>query len=107
MKTVHYCEKCGLGFFDKDACWDHEKDCSNTITFLCQKCGKVISWDKKDDDCFIKENQCHTIDLGRMGYGSKFDGSYITFDICDTCLEDILNTFRYKSDIYNSSGEKR
>ena len=42
-----------------------------------------------------------------MGYGSKFDGSYITFDICDTCLEDILNTFRYKSDIYNSSGEKR
>ena len=34
MKTVNYCEKCGLGFFDKDACWDHEKIVAIPLPFM-------------------------------------------------------------------------
>ncbi len=32
MKTVYKCEKCGLGFSERDECLDHEKQCGLTET---------------------------------------------------------------------------
>lgn len=103
MRTVHYCEKCGLEFQNKDECSKHEVDCK--VTFLCQKCGKIISWNGNDKDAFIKANQCHTVDLDVMGYGSKLDGLNVVFDICDDCLFFFIDTFRYKEDILSSTDE--
>lgn len=100
MKIVYYCEKCGMGFETKEICLDHENSCNEKITFLCYKCGKVVDWFKCDDNATIKENQCHTVNLGLMGYGSKFDGHSVIFDLCDDCLCDFINTFRYKDDVF-------
>lgn len=62
--------------------------------FVCDKCGKILQW---DDDDFIKAeqiiNQCHNVNLGRMGYGSLLDGSVVNFNICDDCLYEFIQSF--------------
>ncbi len=99
MRTTYYCGKCGMDFGDKDECLKHEESCSTQKIFQCQKCGKVVTWDMEDEWRFARANQCHTVDLGVMGYGSKLDGLHLVFDVCDDCIISILNTFKYRDDV--------
>ena len=65
------------------------------IYVQCDRCGMEYSYDVKElgtTEDFTK-NKCHSIDLGVPGYSSVFDGCTLKFEICDKCLEEIINTF--------------
>lgn len=50
--------------------------------FICNKCGKDLDfWD---------EQQGFRI-YGRMGYGTKFDGDYVSLDLCCSCIESFID----------------
>ena len=73
------------------------KRVSKTV-FTCDKCLKDIEY--TDDKFDFAKNECWEIRLGRAGYGSKFDGSEINFDLCDDCLHKFVDTF-------SNEGKKR
>jgi len=98
LKKIYICEKCDKCFDDEQECLNHEESCNPQVVMICHRCTKAGSWYKYDPNAYIKENQFHTIDLGKLGYGSRFDGCRISFDICDSCLEDFLDSFRLKED---------
>lgn len=68
-------------------------------SFTCDNCGKTIIWHTDDPRSFEIENQCHRIDLGKMGYGSELDGYHVSFDLCDTCLTSIVYGLKNKNKI--------
>jgi hypothetical protein len=73
-----------------------------TVKFECDKCGKIIEYIPNNRYDFVEENQCWSFKTGRAGYGSKLDGSDVNFDLCDDCLYEFINTFKYKDRIFNS-----
>ncbi len=66
--------------------------------FRCDKCGTIITWDDALVSSIITENQCHNINLGKIGYGSKLDGKYINFCLCDSCLYELVSTLKLNGD---------
>lgn len=48
----------------------------------CNLCGKEISIDDQMDMTSVY----HT-----LGYSSKYDGEYLTLDICPQCLDEIID----------------
>ena len=104
----YYCEKCNEEFLSKSECEQHEKDCQSTYIFKCDKCGKEIEYtnDYKNDDIWLyfNSNECHHVELGSPGYGSKLDSCEIDFNICDDCLHDFVSTFTWEGQekIFNS-----
>lgn len=99
MKVLFECKVCGEVFDSLPDFWGHKETCPSKNTFGCSKCGKIISWGDKDPDAIVKMNQCHIIDAGIAGFGSKLDGCHIDFNLCDDCLFSFINTFRHKDDI--------
>ena len=41
---LYVCEKCGAEFNTPERCKEHEKVCRIINTFVCSKCGEVITW---------------------------------------------------------------
>jgi hypothetical protein len=73
------------------------------VYFQCDKCGKEEEYEatsSRRDDVVTKEG-CWSIDLGRAGYGSRLDCCDVKFDLCDDCLCEFIETFKYKNRIYN------
>lgn len=99
---LYVCEKCGAEFNTPERCKEHEKVCGIINTFVCSKCGEVITWENSDSHAKLIKNQCHTINLGRMGYGSALDGCEVVFQLCDQCLIEFIESFKHKEKIYNS-----
>lgn len=102
MKQKWVCEKCGEEFEDKQECLDHEKNCNPIEIHTCAKCGKQESWGINEDVYGYLREGWHHINLGRMGYGSSLDGCDVEFELCDQCLNDVIETFKHKENIYNS-----
>ncbi|KAF6565365.1 hypothetical protein G9G63_09405 [Paenibacillus sp. EKM202P] len=98
------CEKCEEIFTDEGICATHEVNCCTEETRWCYKCGKTETWNVKDDWAFTNQEQWHTVNLGRMGYGSSLDGCDVEFTICDDCLCGIVDTFEIEGQekVYNS-----
>lgn len=49
---------------------------------LCNFCGKELDfWDEQEDFSI------HT----QIGYGSKYDGDYISFQICCDCMDKFID----------------
>lgn len=73
---------------------------ASRVYFQCDRCGEIIEYeaDLKGTEYFLK-NKCWSITLPRGGYPSKFDGQKINFDVCDNCLYEIIDNFKYKSRI--------
>lgn len=109
-KEKFYCERCNGEFNSKYECEEHEKNCGVTKKFVCDKCGKVTEYLKgtprNADECFLQCNieGCHTINLGRPGYGSKLDGCDVEFNLCDDCLVELIESFTLEgqANIHNS-----
>lgn len=101
MDIKYICEVCNSKFNSREECLKHEEECyGRVINFTCDKCGKNIQWiDNDNAEALIKSNISHYVYLGRMGYGSKLDGSDISFYICDECLYDLIQTFKNKDKI--------
>lgn len=74
------------------------------VYFQCDKCGKESEYEVSSDNYedAITIEGCWSINLGQAGYGSGLDGSNVKFDLCDKCLCEFIETFKYKSRIYNS-----
>ncbi len=123
MKIIYTCEKCGKDFNSYEKCIEHENKCNKDFNsyekciehenkcnkqnfFICYKCGKTNIWHNNDSNAFEIENQCHSINLGRMGYGSKLDGCDVNFNLCDKCLYNLIETFKLKDEIYNSGSNR-
>lgn len=83
----------------------------------CYKCGKKIEYTSNtpyptseyDVDSNLEDiisfNSMHKIELGRMGYGSRMDGSDVNFTVCDNCLVEWISTFPQDSqDAIHNSG---
>ncbi|GAA0347748.1 hypothetical protein GCM10008931_43800 [Oceanobacillus oncorhynchi subsp. oncorhynchi] len=105
LKTVTYeCEKCSQQFSNINEAESHEDEC-NTV-FKCDCCGKEM--DLSNDTYGTKNEGCHEINLGRMGYGSGLDGSDVNFNLCDECLINLVNSFPLEAQakIYNSGSNK-
>lgn len=60
----------------------------------CAICGKEEIVEYNDPESWLKENMWHKIDLGRMQYGSKMDGSDIIFEVDDDCLTNLVGSFK-------------
>ncbi|KAF6620521.1 hypothetical protein HFE03_07670 [Paenibacillus sp. EKM102P] len=98
------CEKCEEVFTDEGNCANHEANCCPEETRWCYKCGKTETWNEKDDWAFSYQEQWHTINLGRVGYGSSLDACDVEFTICDDCLYGFIDTFTIEGQekIHNS-----
>lgn len=93
MEVKYVCEVCDMQFSYRGDCYEHEKECSSSKIFECDKCGTIIEWDSNNElDEFI-ENECWNVDLGVAGYGSLMDGGRIDFNMCDECLKDLVMSF--------------
>jgi len=69
---------------------------NNILTkVICNKCGREFGLDKSDLWGFAKLGEVHHIEI-TFGYGSNFDGQRWQFDLCDSCLEELVNSFRIK-----------
>jgi hypothetical protein len=60
----------------------------------CNQCGKEFSNAEEEfyDSEEIVPDVVHQFKIS-FGYGSKFDGNSIQFDLCDECLEKLKNSF--------------
>ncbi len=99
MKKIFICEKCDKEFTNELECLDHESECDMETVFTCYKCGETYKWKKND---YLTINQCHHINMGVLGYGSKLDSCLVEFDICDNCLYDIIDSFLLKHEIFET-----
>ena len=105
MYQKFICSKCGeFESIDFTEVYQHEADCSKENVFQCHKCGEETKWNEGDSNAWLIKNQCHYIDLGRMGYGSKLDEINVNIQLCDSCLCEIIDTFKLKEKIYNPRG---
>jgi hypothetical protein len=64
---------------------------------ICSKCGKVTEY--RVDEFDSKINRVWSIDLGRAGYGSSFDGCDVRFQLCDDCLTKLIMSFPMTSQV--------
>lgn len=49
---------------------------------ICDKCGKEFDkWDENENFHFY----------GKLGYGTKYDGSFLELDLCCDCMEEIID----------------
>lgn len=62
--------------------------------FICSKCGKEVNLD--NDEYGVDRSGCHEIRLGRIGYGSVFDGCDLKFNLCDNCMKKLVDSFTEK-----------
>lgn len=103
--TGYACEKCGREFQFEYDCKRHEEHCGVKHKFTCDKCGKSIEYSPDIySDSYFEMEGCHTINLGRPGYGSGLDGCDVCFDLCDDCLIELINSFTIEGQekVYNS-----
>jgi len=61
----------------------------------CNKCGKRIDIKEHEDGCYI--SGC-SVEM-RHGYGSKYDGDVLRFDLCDECSNELAQSFKHGSEI--------
>jgi hypothetical protein len=97
LKATFECEICGETFNNSNDCSVHEDNCGVIKTFKCDKCGEEIKYTVNDNEntgLYFAQNECWNINLGRAGYGSKFDGSNINFNLCDDCLYELVESFK-------------
>lgn len=95
MKTnvTYQCEICEHVFTSLTDYEKHESLCDPKESFTCDKCGKKKEWSKNSDNKYSHLQQCHYIELGRLGYGSGLDGCDVNFRICDECLIEFIDSF--------------
>jgi DNA-directed RNA polymerase subunit RPC12/RpoP len=102
MQRVYKCEKCGQEFNNEQECINHEQNCNPMITYVCDKCGKTESYGINE----LIPAMWHSFDFGEPSYNSKLDGKLVKFELCDQCLFEFVNSFKYKDNILNSNEEK-
>lgn len=102
MISKWICEICDEEFNNENDCIEHEKTCDPLEFHSCIKCGKHESWTRNNDGQGHKKEGWHDIYLGRMGRGSNLDGCDVNFELCDKCLYEFIETFKWKEHIYNS-----
>ncbi len=100
MKYV--CENCGAIFGNESECLDHENDCNKTNKYFCYCCGRKDELTRHD---IFKLEVWHNIYLGRLGFGSNFDGLDVDFWVCDDCLYNWVDGFIHKERIYDNEYE--
>lgn len=61
----------------------------------CNKCGKTKKLYGEDYKKAWEAEEFKSFSCS-FGYGSKFDTENWIFDLCEDCLEDIVNTFKIK-----------
>ena len=61
---------------------------------ICNKCGYDVAIIDKDQS-FDVLNQFHSVIID-CGYGSKYDATRFSFDLCDNCLSEYLGLFKVK-----------
>lgn len=61
---------------------------------ICNKCGKEVDLEKAND---FEENLFHSFKVS-FGYGSKYDLELWSFDLCEDCLLEFIDTFKIKPD---------
>ncbi|PAD91666.1 hypothetical protein [Shouchella clausii] len=69
-------------------------------TITCNKCGKSADIKEGDySDLHFKREEFPTIELS-FGYGSKWDTERWSFNLCEECLESLVESFAHKPDGY-------
>lgn len=63
-------------------------------SITCNKCGKSINLSGATYERQIQAEKFPTIKL-KFGYGSKFDDETWSFELCEECLIQFINTFKY------------
>jgi len=63
----------------------------NTLGIVCNKCGKSSVPDYT--------NTVQEFKLA-FGYGSKYDTHSMVFDLCEKCLEEIIEGFMINPDVF-------
>lgn len=70
--------------------------------FTCNKCGKEELISSND---YAGLARWHHFDAGVAGYGSVLDSCNIQFDLCDECLNEMVNSFLHKDEILHNEGD--
>lgn len=65
------------------------------IEITCNNCGATAVLDE-----WIELNKMHSFKID-FEYGSKFDCEMWDFDLCDDCLEKIVNNFKIKPEKFD------
>jgi adenylate cyclase len=74
---------------------------NNNKGHFCQMCGLTQIINVENDPFNVEENQWHHLTRQEsliVGYGSKLDGTVIDFELCDTCLNNLIKSFRFPLD---------
>jgi len=64
---------------------------------VCNRCGKEFNLDDDDGSSF-NGNLVHEFKI-QFHYGSKHDMEKWSFDLCDNCIFDFVNTFKVSQEI--------
>lgn len=84
-----------------------EKESKSIIHHKCAKCAKEeflpSDYDLSNNDALeyvVAINKWHKINGGVPGYGSILDMCRLDFELCDDCLDAIMQEFALKDEIY-------
>jgi len=66
------------------------------VSITCNKCGTIIQPKNKKDYFWLDKMQ--TVEL-EWGYGSNHDATTWKFDLCEDCIEDLIDTFQIPVEI--------
>lgn len=67
-------------------------------SITCNKCGKQDNLQGSEVGKLLISDQYHEIEL-TFGYGSKFDEQIWKFDLCESCVEEFVNTFKHSPEV--------
>lgn len=94
IERVYRCGDCGEIFSTLGECVCHADIHVDDNVFVCDKCGKEYKFKPTHiGHDYPDTNILHSFNNGIAGYGSKLDGTKISFNICDDCLVELLKTF--------------
>ncbi|RHW34069.1 hypothetical protein D1B33_14830 [Lysinibacillus yapensis] len=66
----------------------------------CNKCGKTKELDRDEYKGMWQLEEFQAFHCN-FGYGSKYDEEQWKFDLCEACLEELINTFKIKPEGYH------
>ncbi|MDN4493357.1 hypothetical protein [Ureibacillus aquaedulcis] len=68
-------------------------------SITCNKCGTTHTFKSENQFTEWQEETFQSFDF-TFGYGSKFDEEHWKFDLCEDCLEELVDSFVHKPEGY-------
>lgn len=95
VERIYRCKDCGKIFETYAECLEHSDIHASKSIFVCDMCGNEFKYIPSHMGYDYEDtNILHIFSNDICGHGSKFDGSNISFKLCDDCLLEFVQRLK-------------